>query len=543
MPNVVPGLQQAYEKYKDNPRVAFFAINLDGSQVEAKTIEETARKWKLTMPLLRDPNGETAKEALKNADAPTTFIIDAQGVVQDRVRDNRPLSTAPTARKIEDLMAGKELVSQALRDANEHFKSYESDIDKVFSGEVVTSTFKQAGLTPATPHSEPRKLKIASLWKCRLNGIAANLLVAPVGGQSRILVVDGFKAITEIGLNGAIRASHPVNLTEKEAITTLRTAAGGVPAQRVGGKQWFAAFAPWHQRMHVFDENLKQVLRYPEDALENPHPGITDVELADLTGDGQINAYIGFGGSVGLKCVSLQGKQLASCRTLFNIGRVAAGPPDAMKHRQLYCVTDGGNVGVLDPKLQPSDFNKLATDGILEGLLQADLAGDGHPTWCAVLRRPDARQPAAGQYTAIGLNLRGTPIWKYDLPFGSLRSVEPIVVGRVLPGSVAMAPAGQRWLGTHPGGRRHARRPLQLRGADQRPGRHRDRRQARVVDQLGRWGRGAAGGVGCNETRSLALREGWHVPELPAKGVAIRQTRPSQAQGRATPRGKLDKSF
>jgi hypothetical protein len=94
-------------------------------------------------------------------------------------------------------------------------------------------------------------------------------------------------------------------------------------------------------------------------------------------------------------------------------------------------------VAVLDPKLQPSDFNKLANDGILEGLMQADLAGDGHASWCAVLRRPDAREPAAGKYTAIGLDLRGTPTWKYDMPFGSLRSVEPIVVGRVLPGKAS----------------------------------------------------------------------------------------------------------
>ena len=165
-----------------------------------------------------------------------------------------------------------------------------------------------------------------------------------------------------------------------------------------------------------FDENLKQVLRYPQDALENPHPGITDVELADLLGDGQINAYVGFGGVVGVKSVSLEGKQLASCRALFNIGRVTAGPPDAMHHRQLYCVTDGANVAILDPKLQVSDSTKLAGDGILEGLLQADLAGDGRVTWCELLRRPDARQPAAGQYTAIGLNVRGESIWKYDMP-------------------------------------------------------------------------------------------------------------------------------
>ena len=71
-PEVLPGIQQAYEKFKDNPRVAFVAINLDGSQVETNTIEETAQKWKLTMPILRDPNMDSAA-SLKNTEDPSPF--------------------------------------------------------------------------------------------------------------------------------------------------------------------------------------------------------------------------------------------------------------------------------------------------------------------------------------------------------------------------------------------------------------------------------------------------------------------------------------
>ena len=41
-----------------------------------------------------------------------------------------------------------------------------------------------------------------------------------------------------------------------------------------------------------------------------------------------------------------------------------------MHHRQLYCVTDGANVAILDPKLQVSDSIKLGGDGVLEGLLR-----------------------------------------------------------------------------------------------------------------------------------------------------------------------------
>ena len=435
-PEVLPGVEQAYEKFKDNPRIAFVAINIDGSQVETKTIEETARKWKLTMPILRDPNMDSAA-SLKNTEAPVTLFVDEHGVVQDRIRDDKPISTAATARKIEDLLAGKDLSKQALQEANERFKVCETEVDKVFSGEAVTATFKQADATPAAGHSEPRKLRLTRLWKSNLNGIAANILVAPVNGKPRVLVVDGFKAITEIGLDGAVGESHSANLTEKELITNLRTAAGKAPGQPGDGKRCFAAFGPWQQRIRFFDESLKPTVIYPEDALENPHPGITDVELADLLGDGQVNAYVGFGGVVGVQNVTLEGKRLASCRAIINIGRVTAGPPDAMHHRQLYCVTDGANVAILDPKLQVSDSIKLGGDGVLEGLLQADLAGDGHVTWCELLRRPDARQPVAGQYTAIGLNVRGEAIWKYDMPAGSIRTVEPIVVGRILPGTAS----------------------------------------------------------------------------------------------------------
>ena len=101
-------------------------------------------------------------------------------------------------------------------------KSASRKSTKCSPGEATTETFKQPDATPAASHSEPRKLRLTRLWKCRLNGIAANIVVAPVNGKPRVLVVDGFKAITEIGLDGLVGESHSANLTEKELITNLR---------------------------------------------------------------------------------------------------------------------------------------------------------------------------------------------------------------------------------------------------------------------------------------------------------------------------------
>ncbi len=97
---VIPALQQAYDKFKNNEKVAVWAINLDGSQVEAKTIEETARQWKLSVPILRDADLEIPK-LLRLSALPATFFMDAKGVLQDCIVGDSPLAAAATTRKLE----------------------------------------------------------------------------------------------------------------------------------------------------------------------------------------------------------------------------------------------------------------------------------------------------------------------------------------------------------------------------------------------------------------------------------------------------------
>ena len=88
-------------------------------------------------------------------------------------------------------------------------------------------------------------------------------------------MTDGYKAITEITLDGKIAATYKAKLADEEIFTLLRTATGG------DGKRYFVAFAPWQQRFHLFDENFKYLLSYPDNAMENRNTGLTDVELGD----------------------------------------------------------------------------------------------------------------------------------------------------------------------------------------------------------------------------------------------------------------------
>ena len=169
--------------------------------------------------------------------------------------------------------------------------------------------------------------------------------------------------------------------------------------------------------------------------MENRNPGLTDVELGDLEGDGRIKAYVGFGGSVGVKCVSLQGTPIWSCRSLFNVGRVLPGPANAQGHRDLFCISDANSLAILDATGQLRDAARVPGEGILQSLVHADLTGSGQETWCGILHLPDNQQLATGHFTAMGLNTKGEVTWKYELPFGTQQPVEPIVVGRLLSGT------------------------------------------------------------------------------------------------------------
>ena len=221
------------------------------------------------MPILRDPDLE-ARERLKIIGLPTTFFIDAKGMLQDCIVGDSPLAAATTTRKLEKLLAGEVLAGQTMEEFQQRLKEYEKEVDLQFSGEAQTATVQQAKPTPPAAKSEPKKFHLASLWKCtaiqsgRETSLsrgnrwkAANLRDRRLQGDYR----------DRLGWQGC--SNHKANLADEEIFTLLRTAAGS------DGKRYFVAFAPWQQRFHLFDENFKHLLSYPDSALENRNTGLT----------------------------------------------------------------------------------------------------------------------------------------------------------------------------------------------------------------------------------------------------------------------------
>jgi peroxiredoxin len=430
---MIATIEQFYGKYKENDKLAILAVTLDHPDTPAKTIEEAAKQLKINVPLLRE-TGIEARDRLRIVGAPTTLFIDAKGVLQDCIIGYIPTAAAAAPRKLERLLAGEDLAQQTREEFQRQFREIEKAVDIQFSGEAQTAVVQQARPTPAAAKREPVKLRLKPQWKCEAVRPAGNILVTKEPGAApRIFVIEDFRSVSELGVDGKRIATYKPQIAKQEFFINLRSGAGR------DGKRYFVAFAPIEQRFHLFDEKFNLLLSYPADALENRHAGLSDVELGDLNGDGVLKAYVGFAGPVGVKCVSLQGRPIWSCRTLFNIGNVVPGPANAQGQSDLYCVNDFSSVAVLDSQGRLRDAVRLIVEGTLQYLTHGDLSGNGAETWCGIMFVPDP-QHTSGKFTALGMNPNFTVAWKYALPSGTEQAVEPIVVGRLLPG------AARQWI-------------------------------------------------------------------------------------------------
>jgi hypothetical protein len=281
-----------------------------------------------------------------------------------------------------------------------------------------------------TSRSLPTAFKLAPLWKCAGLKSPGNLLVVQNGtGPVRLLVIEAWKSVAEVGLDGKVIAVHKLNVADRELIGSLRSAVGA------DGKRYVVAFFQSQQRCHVLDDNWNLVTSYPEDALKNPHSGIADVELGDLDGDGRLKLYVSYWGVVGVQAASLDGKRLWSNRILSNASSMAFTGPDSKRRCDLVCTNNTGPLVVLDAQGQRrGEILVLDAQSQRRGeipvpnrvffwIASADLRGNGQTLWCG---RTDVNNGA------VGFSTKGEELWSYKLPHGvQQQPIEPIIAGKM----------------------------------------------------------------------------------------------------------------
>ena len=311
----------------------------------------------------------------------------------------------------------------------ENLKQYEKFMTRQEEGKGAGVEEMEVPLAKVAPHSEPKTLKLSTLWKSADLKSPGNILVAgsPSAGQ-RLVVIEGAKSLVEVGLDGKTLGVHELNIGEGEFVTNIRSLTGS------DGKTYFAVFAGYQQRCHVLDDQWNIVLHYPENALENPHSGIADVELGDLDGDGAPKLYVGYLGVVGVQAATLEGKRIWSNRSLSSVARMAITNPDADGRRLLLCVNNSGTLVELDAKGQRQGEITVPNRPI-GWVTGGDLGDDGRLLWCGL------SAVKLGETTAFGFDLDGRELWSYALPVG----VPPQPIEQIIPGKIAIPGPGQ-WI-------------------------------------------------------------------------------------------------
>jgi len=422
----LPKFAEVARQYQDNQQVVFLAVSIDAPETENKVLQATLDQWGVELPIVRDLEGNLTN-VFEFAGVPATFILDGKGVLQDFVPGLDPQLPQSLPKKLDRLLGGEDIYPT---------KVAETGADRTASEEIELPKVEIA------PRSEPATFQLVPLWKCRDVKSPGNVLVVgQAGGESRILVVDAWNSIAELGLDGKLIARHQPEIDPSEILSALRTAVGG------DGKRYYAAFAllSAQQRCHLMDGDFRLLASYPPDALEKPHQGIADVRLADLRGTGEIRAYVGYWGVVGVQEVSLEGKRLAYNRSLADVSQIAVSGPDVQGHRQLLCTNNTGALAVIAAgdtlKLQ----QQLALPGqFLRWITAADLTTDGQPELCAL------GFTQVGDNPVIGLDLKGKVLWRYALPAG----IHEKPIERIVPGRLFADGEGQ-WLLPGPDGSIH----------------------------------------------------------------------------------------
>ena len=438
----LPKFEEVRRRFQGNEKIVWLAVSVNEPDVENATLQEALGKLGVRLPVVRDPQRNQAT-VFSTLAVPSTFIIDGRGVLQDIDLGDNPQLTTVLPEKLGKVLAGEDIFQaplaayeKQLAAAEEGMRTAAESPMQPAAGGQQTIPLAQAEVAEA---SQPETLKLTKLWTYTELPAPGNVLVVTSPGKPpRVLVVDTFKSVAEIGMDGRLVANHALDIDQMDFISTLRTATAG------DGTRLFLALHPGRQRCHVLDESLELLLSYPESALESPHAGMADARLADLDGDGTLELYTGYWGVLGVRAASLQGKSLWSNRSdVRNVQQMAVGGPGQQGQRRLFCVDTSDRLTVLDATGRLQGYLPLRGRH-LRKVAAADLDGDGRLEWCGM---SGLKQ---GENVAIGFDLEGKELWSYTLPEG----IHELPIERIIPANLTPGGEGQ-WLLPGPDGSIH----------------------------------------------------------------------------------------
>ena len=427
----LPDLEQVYQQYKDNEKVAFVAVSVDKPDVTDQQLRDTFGEIGVNVPIARYPD-DTAFETLGIQAYPTQLVLDAEGVVEHRQSggDQPGLGAPRLSARLERLLAGEDLQQetveqhQQVRDAEK--KRFAEMLQTCVKNDLYVLPRPEVPRAEIAQRAEPKSLKLTQLWSCTELAAPGNILALERPDQPpRLLVLDEANSIAEIATEGNVVSVKPLGVPPQEPVFFLRTGVGD------DQRRYFVGSSLGVQQVYLWDEDFKLLRSFPEDAPQNPHTGIADVRIADFDGNGALELAVSYFGVVGVQGVSLEGERTWSNKSVVQSMRMVVLGPDAEGHRPLLTINSArppqGALVKLDAQgQQKGEFS--FDDRVIAWLGAEDLNGDGQPELCALTALPE------GKLEAIGFDLEGKKLWSYPLPRGiHEHQIEAVTSGKLLP--------------------------------------------------------------------------------------------------------------
>jgi thiol-disulfide isomerase/thioredoxin len=413
-------VEKVYQKHRDNPKVVFLAVSVDGKDVQDKDLLARLTQWQVTIPIARDPDQDAGRK-FGISPIPAVTIIGPNGTVQDYCEGYGPSLGTDLSAKIEKLLAGEEITQEPLRRWEADRKKYTASLESWTSQDLYlipgSDALETAEVKIAEP-TRPKAFSLTSLWKCPGLKSPGNLLVVPQAvGPPKLAVIDELNTVVELSADGQKTASHTLDIKQQEVVTFFRTATDR------GGKRYFLASGIAMPRVHLFDENWKRILSLP-DVPDATSPQVADAQLADLDGDGTPEILVSYFGAGGVRAFSLDGKPLWHNQEMKEASRVTVAN-DAAGRRIVLSTTQRGPLLAIDA--EGRTLGDFGPDQGLISIAAADLDGDQKPELCGVVLLPDSTTRVA-----ISLGPKGDVKQTYALPAGRLPGgIEQIVPGRL----------------------------------------------------------------------------------------------------------------
>lgn len=417
-PRWMPLVERAVEtlRGKKNGAIEYSIVSVDDAEVSDDAIIEAAKEAGGLAPVLRDPRG-VAAAAFEIGSLPAVVVLAPDGTVADVQRGDHDRIGDDVLEIAEMAMSGTATAARVRRRFERRLADYREAID------AASGAAEALPEQVIAPKRQPDRFKLVRAWRAADVAMPGNIIrVDPsprdASGRPGLVVLDGWRSVVELDLEGREKSRHELDLPKDAAIGFLRTTIDEARAR------WWLGAAVGGQHVFIFDASWKLRATYP--AIGGPqHAGIAAAEFVAPKEDGPPGIVIGYFGNEGLHGVSLGGERLWKEPSVVNVAGMAVDAADP-KGRTGVVVIDGrgrllrvGPDGRADAPREIADWRIRSIFGGPVGTTESL-----EPSWSLLA----IAGVSLGRTSLVGLGAEFAPRWDRPLPDGIHRDgpIEPV---------------------------------------------------------------------------------------------------------------------